>query len=165
MLQPLPVHRQHPRTYLFLGVRMNILLSSEETGGQLSLIEGIMPPGGDGGLHVHANEDEAMHLLEGELEVTIGEKVFTLAAGESYFAPRTVPHQLRNLGQVPARGLVTTTPGGFDRFISRAAVPLADGAALPPPAAPTAEEICRILAIADRFGIAIIAPGPDCDPD
>jgi len=36
-----------------------------------------MPPGGDGGLHLHANEDESMHLLEGELEVTIGDTKVT----------------------------------------------------------------------------------------
>jgi mannose-6-phosphate isomerase-like protein (cupin superfamily) len=35
-----------------------------------------MPPGGDAGLHVHFREDEAMHLLERQLEVTIGEKAF-----------------------------------------------------------------------------------------
>ena len=52
---------------------MKTLLSSEDTGGQFSLIEGLMPPGGDGGLHLHANEDESMHLLDGELEVTIGD--------------------------------------------------------------------------------------------
>jgi mannose-6-phosphate isomerase-like protein (cupin superfamily) len=34
-----------------------------------------------------------MHLLEGELEVTIGDKKFSLASGESYFAPRNVPHK------------------------------------------------------------------------
>src|SRR5258707_484295 len=66
----LPVHTRYPEAYTFLGVRMKILLSSKDTGGQFSLIEGLMPPGGDGGLHLHANEDESMHLLEGQLEVT-----------------------------------------------------------------------------------------------
>ena len=56
---------------------MKTLLSSEDTGGQFSLIGGLMPPGGDGGLHLHANEDESMHLLEGELEVTIGDTKVT----------------------------------------------------------------------------------------
>jgi hypothetical protein len=50
-----------------------------------------------------------MHLLEGELEVTIGDKKFSLASGESYFAPRNVPHRIRN--QTPARSLSMTTPG------------------------------------------------------
>ena len=81
------VHKQHAESYLFLGVAMKILLSSADTGGQFSLIEGLMPPGGDGGLHVHAKEDESMHLLEGSLDVTIGDRNFALVAGESYFAP------------------------------------------------------------------------------
>lgn len=63
--QLLPVHTRFPKAYMFLGVRMKILLSSKETGGQFSLIEGVMTPGGDGGLHLHANEDESMHLLGG----------------------------------------------------------------------------------------------------
>ena len=63
--QSLPVHAQSPEAYIFLGVRIKILLSSKDSGGQFSLIEGLMPPGGDGGLHLHTNEDESMHLLEG----------------------------------------------------------------------------------------------------
>jgi mannose-6-phosphate isomerase-like protein (cupin superfamily) len=90
-----PVHTQGSEIYIFLGVQMKILLSTQDTGGQFSLIEGLMPPGGDGGLHVHTNEDESMHLLEGELEVTIGDHKFLLASGESYFAPRNIPHRLR----------------------------------------------------------------------
>jgi uncharacterized cupin superfamily protein len=66
---------------MFLGVRMKILLSAKETGGQFSLIEGVMPPGSEGGLQLHANEDESMHLLEGELEVIIGDKKFPLTSG------------------------------------------------------------------------------------
>jgi mannose-6-phosphate isomerase-like protein (cupin superfamily) len=49
-----------------------------------------MQPGGDGGLYVHTKAGESMHLLEGELEVTIGDRTFTLAPGESYFAPRNI---------------------------------------------------------------------------
>jgi len=68
----------HLRKYVFLGVPMTIHLSGEQTGGQFTLIEGTMPPGGDGGLHVHMQEDETMHLLEGELDVIIGEQAFAL---------------------------------------------------------------------------------------
>jgi quercetin dioxygenase-like cupin family protein len=64
------VHVDQPPTFFFLGVRMTVLLSSQQTGGQFSMMEGVMPSGGDGGSHVHHNEDETMYLLEGALEVT-----------------------------------------------------------------------------------------------
>jgi mannose-6-phosphate isomerase-like protein (cupin superfamily) len=159
-MQPaIPMHKQHAPAYLFLGVRMKVLLGSADTGRQFSLIEGIMSPGGDGGLHVHAHEDESMHLLSGELEVTIGARTFTLVAGESYFAPRNVPHRLRNRGARPARGLLVTTPGGFDEFVSRAGAPIIGGVS-PPSTPPTPEQIGKLMALAEEFGIAIIAP-PD----
>lgn len=121
------------------------------------MIEGIMPPGGDGGLHVHALEDESMHLLEGELEVTIGEKTFTLKPGQSYFAPREIPHRLKNLGKTPVRALLVTTPGGFDQFIAAAGLPLVDDIASPA-APPTPEQIGQLQALATEFGITILAP-------
>jgi mannose-6-phosphate isomerase-like protein (cupin superfamily) len=158
------IHSRDPVSYVFLGVQMRILLSSQQTGGQFSMIEGIMPPGGDGGLHVHHREDESMYLIEGELEVTIGDKVFMLGAGESYFAPREVPQRLRNIGSVPARALLITTPGGFDQFIAQAGAPLLAGMAPPVAAPPTPHQIGELLALAQAFGIEIIAPptfGPD----
>ena len=159
MTESAPVHVSTPASYLFLGVRMNILLSGIQTGNQFSMIEGIMPPGGDGGLHVHELEDETMHLLSGELEVTIGEKQFTLLAGETYFAPRGIPHRLRNLGKTAARAILITTPGSFDAFIQQAGIPL-DGmeievspAQLPPP---TPEQIQGLMELAAKFGIKIL---------
>jgi hypothetical protein len=100
-----------------------------------------------------------MHLLEGALEVTIGKRVFTLRAGESYFAPRDIPQRLRNLGTVPARALLVTTPGNFDKFIARAGVRLIPGEALPEPAPPGPEYFEHLLALADEFGIEIL-PSP-----
>jgi hypothetical protein len=37
-----PVHTRYPETYIFLGVRMKILLSSKDTGDQFSLIERLI---------------------------------------------------------------------------------------------------------------------------
>jgi mannose-6-phosphate isomerase-like protein (cupin superfamily) len=128
-------------------------LMSQQTGGQFTLIEGIMPPGGDGGLHVHEREDESMTILEGELEVTIGEDVRILKAGASYFAPRGVPQRLRNCGDVPMRGILLTTPGGFDAFIAKAGLP----ADAPTPAAPpTREQITQLMLLASEHGIRIL---------
>jgi mannose-6-phosphate isomerase-like protein (cupin superfamily) len=153
------VHNTHPKVFVFLGVQMKILLSSSDTGGRFSLVEGIMPPGGDGGLHIHLREDESMHLLEGQLEVTIGEKVFDLKPRESYFAPRGIPQRLRNRGSVPARSLMIMSPSTFDEFIA-CAVPVVDGEAPPAAETPTSEQIQRLVALARRFGIKILeAPG------
>jgi mannose-6-phosphate isomerase-like protein (cupin superfamily) len=152
------VHNAHPKIFVFLGVQMKILLSSADTGGQLAMVEGTTRAGGDGGLHVHLHEDESMHLLEGRLEVTIGEKVFDFKPGESYFAPRGIPHRLRNRENAPARSLMISSPSTFDEFVARAGVPVIDGEAPPPDAAPTPEQIQRLLALAEQFGIQILEP-------
>lgn len=151
-------HVEAPPEYLFLGVKIKILISSDQSGGQFSMIEGIVPPMGDGGLHVHLREDESMYLLDGALEVTIGEQMFTLNSGESYFAPRGVPQRLRNLGDVPARGVLTMTPGGFDRFVVEAGLLAAAASVMPQE--PMVEQLARLMAIAEAHGIQILAaPG------
>ncbi len=151
---PAVLERSAP-TYLFLGVQLRVLLSSRQTGGQFSMVEGIMPPGGDGGLHIHLREDESMTILEGELEVTIGDEVSVLKAGASYFAPRGVPQRLRNTGSVPMRGIAVTTPGGFDEFIAAAGIPI-DIVAPHQEAPPTPEQLAALLRLASAFGIELV---------
>src|SRR5260370_10778631 len=120
MTNLLEVHNVNPKVFVLLGVQMKILLSSSDTGGQFSLVEGTVPPGGDGGLHAHLREDESMHLLEGRLEVTIGDKAFDLRPGESYFAPRGIPHRLRNRGNIPPPAFVIISPTTSNELIARA---------------------------------------------
>ncbi|MGY2397867.1 cupin domain-containing protein [Pseudomonas sp. SDO5271_S396] len=155
MLTKPAVHKRHPDTYLLFGVQLRILLSSQETAGQFCMVEGLMPPGCDAGLHMHIHEDESMHLYEGELEVTIGEEVFTLRAGESYFAPRNVPQRLRNLGNTTVRAVVMGTPGGFDEFVTAAGIPIIDGV-VPEVAPPTEAQLEAVVALAERHGIRIL---------
>ena len=144
--------------YVFIGETMKILLSAQQTGGQFSLIEGIMPPGGDGGLHVRRREDESMVMLEGELKVTNGDSVFPLTEGQSYIAPRDVPQRLRNRGNVAARALLVTTPGGFDEFIVKAGTPICDaiGNGLPTTLQPY--QLAALSALTEEYGVEILLP-------
>jgi mannose-6-phosphate isomerase-like protein (cupin superfamily) len=156
-LAKIATHVTNAPTYVFLGVPMTIHLSGAQTGGEFSLIEAVMPPGGDGGLHMHTQEDETLYLLEGELSATIGDKKFSLKSGESYFAPRNIPHRLINRGSIPARALLINTPGTFDEFVRQAGVPATEQAA-PPSGPPTPEQIQHILTLAETFGVKVLAP-------
>jgi mannose-6-phosphate isomerase-like protein (cupin superfamily) len=156
MISKKPLYVQQSLSYVFLGVTMQIHLSGVQTGDEFSLIGATMPPGGDGGLDLHTREDESVHLLEGCLEVTIGDETFTMQAGQTYFAPRNIPHRLRNTGNVPARALLINTPGTFDRFVKMAGTPAGQNASTP--GFPDPEQMRRWLALAGEFGVEILAP-------
>ena len=67
-------------------------------------------------LHVHANEDEFFHVLEGDHEFRCGEQEFRVGPGAFVSLPRGVPHAHRRVIAGAGRLLVMTTPGGFDGF-------------------------------------------------
>ena len=145
-----------PDSYLFLGVRMVIHVPGEQTDKQFSLIEGFMPPGGDSGLHVHEHTDESLYLISGELEMTIGNLQFTLQPGESYFAPRNMPHRLRNTGKEVARAIAIDTPGYFADLIRSAGTPL-KGTEIPQELL-TPQEMAEIGQLSEQFGSRILVP-------
>ncbi|MBS1603800.1 MAG: cupin domain-containing protein [Bacteroidetes bacterium] len=100
-----------PGSFFFGGARMVVCITGEQADEQLSLIEGVMPPGSDSGLHVRLREDETIHLVAGELELTVGGQRTMLRPGESYFIPRNMPYRVRNLGMAEARALLMNVPG------------------------------------------------------
>ena len=111
-------------------LRTNILLRSEETGGQVSVTEIEVPPHTAGPpLHTH-DFDEAFHLLEGKLVFQVEEALVTKGAGELSFAPRNVAHALANHSDAPARYVLVCTPAGFERHWARIA---AEAAGVEPP--------------------------------
>ena len=111
-------------------LRTNILLRSEETGGQVSVTEIEVPPHTAGPpLHTH-DFDEAFHLLEGKLIFQVEEGLVTKGAGDLSFAPRNVAHALANHSDAPARYVLVCTPAGFERHWARLA---ADAAGVEPP--------------------------------
>jgi quercetin dioxygenase-like cupin family protein len=97
-----------------------VLLRSEESGGELSVIEtspasGVGPP-----FHRH-DFDETFYVLEGELTFRVRDEFLTAGPGELVFAPRGVPHTFANLSDDPARQLIVCAPAGFERYFARMA--------------------------------------------
>jgi quercetin dioxygenase-like cupin family protein len=97
-------------------------LGGEQTGGASALIEFRIAPGYPAPpAHVHTREDELTFVLEGELDVTIGDETRTLHAGEAVFKRRGVPHAFALAGGGPVRFLETIVPAGFERYFREVA--------------------------------------------
>ena len=101
------------------NLRTTVLLRSEQSGGQVSMIEIVIPAHNAGPpLHTH-DFDEAFYILEGELIFQVEDELFTKREGELAFAPRNVAHTLANHSEVDARYLLFCAPAGFERHWGR----------------------------------------------
>jgi quercetin dioxygenase-like cupin family protein len=99
----------------------HVLLRSEQTAAEVSVIESAAPPGFSGPPLHHHDFDETFYVIEGELTFQLREELFRVSAGEVAFAPRGVPHTFTNLGTGHARYLIVCTPAGFERYFARMA--------------------------------------------
>jgi quercetin dioxygenase-like cupin family protein len=94
---------------------VRFLVSSEDTHGAWSLVELKEMPGYHTNLHRHNHTDEAFYVMEGVLTVRINGTLSDYPAGSYVLIPRGTAHAQGNRGKVPARILLTMTPGGFER--------------------------------------------------
>jgi mannose-6-phosphate isomerase-like protein (cupin superfamily) len=67
--------------------------------------------------HVHADEDDAFYILDGELTFTFGGEDVPAPPGTFVLVPPGVEHGFRNDGDGPVRMLNIHAPAGFDRRI------------------------------------------------
>ncbi len=81
---------------------------------QMCILREVMPPGSDTGdsMLLHEGEEGGV-VVEGEVEVTVGDQVRVLRAGEAYYFESRVPHRFRNIGEVDAVIFSANTPATF----------------------------------------------------
>jgi len=144
-------YQPKPKRYYFDVALGSILLSGEDTGGAYCLLDLRVAPGKSVPRHTHTREDEALFVLSGELEATVGHEIFTLRAGETLFAPRNIPHQLRNPGSVANHYLIMFSPSGFEEFLKAKSVPAPDNAVAPTDPPPAAVQ--NVFQLASDYGI------------
>ncbi|HYW12590.1 MAG TPA: cupin domain-containing protein [Longimicrobium sp.] len=85
-------------------------VSARDTGGALCIFE--FTGSGGGPRHLHHEQDEWIYVMDGGIELHIGEQQLRLGAGESAFVPRTVPHVWVCAGGGPCRILNVYQPAG-----------------------------------------------------
>jgi mannose-6-phosphate isomerase-like protein (cupin superfamily) len=146
-----------PETRDFLSLPTWIHAGRDETGGSLSLVEQIIPPGFASPWHVHLDEDESFFVITGEVTIYVAGRAQVVGAGQYAFAPRAIPHGFRVTGSEPTRLLLVTTGSGFADFVRDVSEPVADAAAIEP----REPDIARVIAMAERHGLAILGPIPE----
>ena len=107
------------------------LKTSQETGGELTLIEIEAAPGGGTTPHYHKTYAEHFEVLRGALEVQVGEVTHTLRPGQKAVAPIDTLHHWHNATDDTAVFLVELRPGhgGFEKALRVAYGLAADGLA------------------------------------
>lgn len=101
------VHPSHrPRIEMAAGVNWERLAATPERA--VNFMKIVYAPGaastGDGKM-VHHEGYEYGYVVQGELEVTIGDEVFNLHPGESLGFDSSIPHIFRNTGRVDMHGI------------------------------------------------------------
>lgn len=128
---------------------------SEDTNGAYSFIEVSVPPQSGPPPHIHHREDEALYVLEGELEVLDRGRSMRVNAGSFVHIPKGTLHCFKNVGATTARMLALFTPGGFEGFFFEVGQPVIEGENAPPPGP---EEIEKTIAVAPEYGMEVPPP-------
>jgi mannose-6-phosphate isomerase-like protein (cupin superfamily) len=122
-------------------------LSAQDSGGELCIYETMRTSRSGPPLHYHRDQDEWFFVRKGEFLFQIGDEKFLLAAGDSAFAPRKVPHTFLNTGGEGILIIAYQPAGTMEEFLAESSRLLASDAA------PDAW-----LALCRRHGVEVVGP-------
>jgi quercetin dioxygenase-like cupin family protein len=103
---------------------------SQETGDSMLVFEDHLERGKVTPMHLHADVDEALYIIEGEILLNVEGKEHVVSAGGFTFAPRGCAHAFVVTTE-RARLLCIQTPGAGQAFYRNASVPATDDASGP----------------------------------
>jgi quercetin dioxygenase-like cupin family protein len=108
------------------GERIAFLRTAADTDGELLEFELELAPGGRvPGAHVHPEQEERFHILEGTMKFRLGMGTIVAKAGESVVVPAGRVHKFSNHGGEPARARVEVVPALNMEELLRTTVQLA----------------------------------------
>ena len=115
--QPVAVTPKQALSIKPFGLDMDVLLTTEATGGATSVIVAWHKPGEGPPDHVHFKQEEILFIIEGLYEVTVGDETAKAGPGSIVFIPRNVVHRFKNVGGITGRMLGWSLPGGQDHYL------------------------------------------------
>ena len=125
-----------------LDILWSVLVSQDDTGGQFSVMEQLMPRRSGVAPHLHPRVNELFYVLDGELALQLEDRLVTAEPGQFVRIPPGTPHAFAVTTE-SCRVLNFYVPALFDDYISMTSVPAT--AVCPPPAGvqkpPTEEQM------------------------
>jgi len=88
-------------------------LTHHHKGGLLQGNIHVIEPGGASDGQIEHHGEEMGYVLEGEVALYLGDQVYELSVGDSFYFPSNVPHGYSNTGTVGAKVLWVNTPVTF----------------------------------------------------
>lgn len=144
--------------FWFLDTLVTVHVAAALNADGMSVIEHRIPYGSSPPLHIHHTEDEIFHVLAGEARFTVGGKELTVRGGDTFVAPKGVPHTFVVTAKEGAAWLTVTNRGDFEGMLRAAARP-AEHEGLPPRLGPPSAAQAEALESAcGAHGIALIGP-------
>ncbi len=143
--------------FLGPGDTYTFLATTAETDGVYFVLEGLVPPDAGPPPHIHHDQVETFYIVEGQLEVMMGDEVREAKAGDFLHVSKGTAHSFINRSQTTAKIIATFVPAGkADQFFREALEETTDRHATPPPLDDAM--IQRMLAAAERNGVEILPP-------
>jgi quercetin dioxygenase-like cupin family protein len=110
----------------------------------VSVHEAVIRPGEEPPMHVHANEDEIIYVLEGHMTFYTEDGAHPGPAGACAVLPRGIPHTF-GVDSDRARALVVCSPAGFEGMFAELPAPV---------------DMERAPAVFARYGLTMVGPNP-----
>src|SRR3954470_24215559 len=132
--------------YWMLGGLYEVKVSSEESDGELTIMEMTLPAGMGPPPHTHTG-GESVYVVEGRIRYHIDGETHEGGAGSTFYIPEGTVENFEPLEET--RLIVAYTPGGIDGFFAEAGEPAARRMVPPPPEGPP--DVERLTEIGERY--------------
>ncbi len=161
-----------PSPVLFAeGEQISFLKTTEDTNGEFTLLDIIIPPKGGPPPHIHHNLGEWLYFIDEGFTLYISDRTYAQGEipgsnapkanlyavnakpGTLFYTPPNYIHAHTNTGTMPARELVVAQPSGeLDKWFQLGGVPITDSSNLPPL---DFNKLADAVSVASDYGLTI----------
>ena len=142
----------------YKGILISNLATEQDTGGAFEFVITKMKKGTEPPPHVHEREHEMFYVLEGTIDVYVGNECFRVTAGECAFLPKHKPHAFK-IHSSEVQMLALMTPGGFMNATAAMGIP-AQSLDIPPDDGITyaTVDLAATIKVFEKYGVRFLGP-------